>query len=79
MRVPEAQFMGLGCSYGPDDREDLRVGAVLLGGSGSSAHLSRVTGVIEWGFVRTPPMANQLPLGLIIHYNTNIHMEALLN
>jgi hypothetical protein len=25
--------------------------------------------------VRTPPMANQLPLGLIIHYNTNIHME----
>jgi len=48
-------------------------------GSGSSARMSRGKAMIEWSRVRTPPMANQLPLGLIIHYNTTIHMEALLN
>lgn len=64
---------------GPGVGRHKRAGAVLLGGLRSSAHLSRVMGMIEWICVRTSPMANQLPLGLIIHYNTNIHMEALLN
>lgn len=64
---------------GPGVSEHMRAGAELLRRLGSPAHLSRVMAMTEWNCVRNAPMANQLPLGLIIHYNTNILMEALLN